>query len=307
VTSVSAFAGIDASGLTDRGRVRPGNEDHFLIGQLDKSLLVTGTSLPAGAHRRLIGAPEGQVFCVADGLGGHAAGETASSTAIDATTQYLLNTMPCFFRARSLGEQELRSELSAAVQKAQRAVERRAARDQSMRGMGTTLTLAFLQWPRLFLVHVGDSRCYLRREALKQLTNDHTLLQQLIDSGRLPLGSKGDSMLGHALWNAVGGSNQELFVDISKIDLQGGDTLLLCSDGLVRHVTDAEIDTVLREHDSAAGAARALVEAANKGGGSDNITVIVARIPAGLGPEASLRLVQDPPDETRMLEPGGGA
>src|SRR5438045_1298614 len=84
---------------------------------------------PALAHQRLIGAPEGQVFCVADGLGGHAAGETASSTAIDATAHYLLHTMPCFFRARNLCEQELRDELSAAVQRAQAAVERRAARD----------------------------------------------------------------------------------------------------------------------------------------------------------------------------------
>ena len=223
---------IDASGLTDRGRVRQGNEDHFLIGQLDKSLLVADTSLPAGAHRRLIGAPEGQVFCVADGLGGHAAGETASSTAIDATAHYLLHTMPCFFRARNLGEGELRRELSAAVQKAQAAVERRAAKDASMHGMGTTLTLAFLQWPRLHLVHVGDSRCYLFRNGLKQLTTDHTVLQQMIDSGRMPLGRTGDSMLGQALWNALGGSVHEVYVDISQVELQAGDTLLLCTDGL---------------------------------------------------------------------------
>ncbi len=298
---------IDANGATDPGRVRPVNEDHFLIGQLDKSLLVVATSLPADEQRRLIGAPEGQVLCVADGLGGHAAGEQASSTAVDATAHYLLHTMPCFFRCRTLSEDALCEELKAAVQLAQDAVRSRAAAHVAMRGMGTTLTLAFLQWPHVHLVHVGDSRCYLLRDELRQVTRDHTVLQQWIDEGRLRPGEKTDSKLAHALWNAIGGSEGEVSVDITKHDLQPGDTLLLCTDGLVRHVDDVRIRGILRASENAATAVRRLIEAANDGGGSDNITVVVARMPPAMGPSGSLelRLAQDPPDARGLLDGQG--
>jgi len=304
-----SFPSIDASGGSDTGRIRSVNEDQFLIGQLDKSLLVVGTSLPGGTKHRLIGAPEGQVFCVADGLGGHAAGEQASSTAVDTIAHYLLHTMPCFFRARCREQKELQNELHAAVNRAQGAVQQQAAEHARMRGMGTTLTLAFLQWPRLHLVHVGDSRCYLLRDELRQVTRDHTILQQWLDEGLLRAGEQADPALGHALWNAITDSGDEVFADISLHELQPGDTLLLCTDGLIRHVEDDAIADILRTSANAALAVQALIDAANDGGGSDNITVVVLRIPrdlGGAGP-SDLRLAQDPPDATRLVEGEGGA
>jgi serine/threonine protein phosphatase PrpC len=121
---------IDAAGVSDRGKVRLVNEDHFLIGQLDKSLFVAETSMPVGDERRLIGTPEALVFCVADGLGGHAAGQRASSAAIAMIMQYLLHTMPCFYRAKIGCEEGLHWELKSAVERAHIEMRRLAARDR---------------------------------------------------------------------------------------------------------------------------------------------------------------------------------
>lgn len=301
------FQSIDASGLTHPGRMRSVNEDHFLIGQLDKSLLITATSLSVGDQRRLIGAAEGQVFCVADGLGGHAAGERASATAVDTTAEYLVQTMPCIFQASALTEGDLRRELTAAVRRAQRAVRERASQDSSMRGMGTTLTMGFLRWPQLYLVHVGDSRAYLLRDELRRLTTDHTVLQQLLDTGRMRPGEAHDSLLAHSLWNVVGDSAHDAFVDISIVELLTRDTLLLCTDGLVRHVSDPAIREILRTSSTAAEASRNLIDAANAGGGTDNVTVIVVRMPPVVDAteRAEHRLAQDPPTHTPPLAAAG--
>lgn len=287
----AARSQIDAAGRSDRGMVRPVNEDHFLIGELEKTLRVAAASLPIGDGRQ-VGVAEGQVFCVADGLGGHRAGERASATAVDATMDYLLNTMPCFYRSRGQAESGLREELAAAVRRAQGAVEARAQADESLRGMGTTLTLAYLQWPRLYLVHVGDSRCYLLRGGLRQMTRDHTIRQKLIEEGRLRPDEAGDSMLAHSLWNAIGDEVQELVTDLGTVDLEAGDTLLLCTDGLNTHVSDDAIEAILLRRTNAAEAARALVDAALQAGGTDNVTVIAVRIPEDA--PAQLRLAADP-------------
>lgn len=302
---MSEAQNLDASGRTDRGRVRLVNEDHFLIGQLDKSLFVTQTSLPAGGPRRLIGAPEGQVLCVADGLGGHVAGERASAAAVDSTMHYLLHTMPCFFRARSLCDDELRKQLTTAFLQAQSELRLQMAHDQELRGMGTTLTLAFVQWPWLHLVHVGDSRCYLLRDGLRQISTDHTIVQRLIDSGTVSVAEAQNSPLRHALWNAIGQSGSAPYVEIAKHELRAGDTILLCSDGLTNHLEDAAIGDILEAAKDACEATMRLIEAANDAGGSDNITAIVVRVPAGLDPEHpdDVRLMQDPPDATRLCGP----
>jgi serine/threonine protein phosphatase PrpC len=292
---------IDAAGVSDRGKVRLVNEDHFLIGQLDKSLFVAETSMPVGDERRLIGTPEALVFCVADGLGGHAAGQRASSAAIAMIMQYLLHTMPCFYRAKIGCEEGLHGELKSAVERAHIEMRRLAARDRSLRGMGTTCTLAFLQWPRLHLVHVGDSRCYLLRDGLRQLTKDHTVVQQRIDDGTLTVGQAAESPLRHALWNAITDDDSGLHVELSTHDLRPADTILLCTDGLSGEVDEAAIKATLLAATDAADAVRRLTQAANDAGGRDNVTVIVVRVPGDLGAEKQdVRLQLDPPDLTRL-------
>jgi serine/threonine protein phosphatase PrpC len=293
---------IDAAGLSDRGRVRPINEDHFLIGQLDKSLFVASTSMPIGDERRLVGAPEALVFCVADGLGGHAAGQRASSAAIDTIMHYLLHTMPCLYRAKAGCDESLHSELTVAVRRAQSEMRRLAVQDPSLRSMGTTFTLAFLQWPRLHLVHVGDSRCYLLRDGLTQLSTDHTVLQQRIADGSLTASDAAKSPLRHALWNAITDDESSLHVELSTHRLRPADTILLCSDGLSGELDDVAMKAILLAAKDSADAVQRLTEAANVAGGRDNITVLVIRVPSGLDAEQSeeVRLSQDPIDLTRL-------
>ncbi|HET9866852.1 MAG TPA: SpoIIE family protein phosphatase, partial [Nitrospira sp.] len=130
----------------------------------------------------------------------------------------------------------------------------------------------------LYVVHVGNGRCYLlRRGVLEQITTDHTLAQQLVESGMLGPEEATSSRLSQVLWNAIGGDLEELSPDVYKAELQRGDTLLLCTDGLTAHVPDAVIRSYLQVQEAAQDTCRKLIDAANEAGGTDNITAIVAR------------------------------
>ena len=269
---------VDCHGLTDIGREREVNEDQFMIADLSKSILIHQTSLTMDDGSRWFGGSQGSLMLVADGMGGHAAGERASTLAVDRVVLYVLNTMPWFFRIEQQAEAELKEELTAALETCQESIQAEGEASPKRAGMGTTLTMAYALWPRFYAVHVGDSRCYvLRKSRLKQITTDHTIAQQLVDSGSLKPKDAEDSPLSSVLWNTVGSKSSELTTDVYKGELQVGDTMLLCTDGLTRHVADHEITKILRRAESAEEACKTLVNAANEGGGSDNITVVVAR------------------------------
>ncbi len=173
---------MDCAGLTDVGRVRQTNEDQFLIADLNKSMLVRQTSLALADHTRLFGGSQGALLLVADGMGGHAAGKQASALAVQTLEHYVLNTMPWFFHLQQDQETDLQDELKSAMEACQHSIETATAARPQQRGMGTTLTMAYLLWPRLYVVHVGDSRCYLfRPPRLVQITKDQTMAQQLVE------------------------------------------------------------------------------------------------------------------------------
>jgi PPM family protein phosphatase len=268
---------MDCFGLTDAGRVRPVNEDQFLVADLSKSLLVHQTSLSHDDHTRLFGGSQGQLLLVADGMGGHAAGQQASSLAVQGLAHYVLNTMHWFFRLEEGREADLEEELKSALEECQRRLEAAAGARPEQRGMGTTLTMAYLLWPRLYVVHAGDSRCYLLRGGrLEQITKDHTVAQKLVDAGALTAGEAQGSRWSHVLWNCVGGGSHELSPDVYKATLQMGDTLLLCTDGLTKHLDDQAIAGLLGHDRPTERTCRALVAEANAAGGSDNVTAVVA-------------------------------
>jgi protein phosphatase len=268
---------MDCHGMTDPGRVREVNEDQFLIADLNKSMLVHQSSLRLEDHTRLFGGTEGRLFVVADGMGGHAAGERASSLAVDTVTRYVLNTLPWFLRLQGGEENDLQEELKSALARCQDRIEAEASAHAERHGMGTTLTMAYLVWPRLYVVHAGDSRCYLLRgERIEQVTHDHTMAQKLVEAGALRPEEAESSRWSHMLWNCLGGGSHDLSVDLHKATLQVGDTLLLCSDGLSKCVPDKQIAQTLERGESAEAACRSLVAAANEAGGPDNITAIVA-------------------------------
>jgi protein phosphatase len=145
------------------------------------------------------------------------------------------------------------------------------------RGMGTTLTMAYVVWPRLYVVHAGDSRCYLLRYPhFRQITHDHTVAQKLVDAGEIEANDAETSQWSHVLWNVLGGDVEEIHPSVYRADLRLGDMLLLCTDGLTKHVLDETICEMLAESNSAERACHDLVAAANDAGGSDNVTVVVA-------------------------------
>jgi serine/threonine protein phosphatase PrpC len=268
---------IECHAVSDRGRVRTTNEDQFLVGDLARTLLIGQTSLSREDHSRLVGDPLGKLLVVADGMGGMGGGSLASSVAVDTLVGYVLNAMPWFFGLDEKRQDDLADELKAAVERCQAAVERAAGEDHAP--MGTTLTMAYVLWPRAYVLHVGDSRCYVFRAGhVLQVTRDQTMAQRLADSGVLDGKQAAESSWKDVLWSAIGGGESELAPEVYKVHLEAGDALLLCTDGLTKHVGDDEIAAVLAGHASAEDACVKLVGLAKAAGGSDNVTVAVAAI-----------------------------
>lgn len=271
---------LDCFGLSDRGRVRRHNEDQYLVADLAKAMQVIQTSLPDGSLRRLSGAHHGKLLLVADGMGGRSGGEVASGIAVEAVARYTLHTMPWFFQLQEGREADLENELKAALERCQQKVETAAAATGHSE-MGTTLTMAYLYWPRMYVVHAGDSRCYLFRGGKgHQITHDHTVAQRMVDQGLMSAEQAAESRWSHALVKCVGGGTSDLNPDVYKANLQAGDTILLCTDGLSKYVDGTRILELIGQTGPAEAAARRLVDAANAAGGDDNITVVVARVTA---------------------------
>lgn len=268
---------LDCFGFTDRGKVRKNNEDQFLVADLTKRIRLQQTSLPALDAAEWARGSCGYLLVVADGMGGIAGGELASGLAVETISWYVARTMPWFYRYQDGREEELEAELRVAVEECQKTVAGVAAESQFHR-MGTTLTLAYVLWPRVYVVHAGDSRCYLHRAGhFDRVTKDHTVAQKAVERGILSPSEAKKSPLAHTLWNCIGGGSDGVKPDIYKATLQVGDELLLCSDGVTRHLGDSSVQYVLEKAATPEAAVRAMVEAANAAGGEDNITAIVAR------------------------------
>ena len=231
---------IEAIGLTDVGRSRPRNEDSLLID------------------------PIASLYALADGMGGHAAGDVASQTAIAAFASSFIETRNALL----------------AMQAANRAVIERAMSEPDKTGMGTTLTAFTIERGNLFGAHVGDSRLYLlRRGQLTQVTRDHTVAQDMIDSNALTKREAMQHPLSAMLTRSLG-SRMHVDADLLDRKLERDDLLLLCSDGLTSMVADDEICAILQQPIDLGMIAMELVDAANVRGGLDNISVGLVRIPS---------------------------
>jgi PPM family protein phosphatase len=227
---------IRVGARTDVGQVRSHNEDGFLTDE--------------------------PLFAVADGMGGHQGGEVASRIALE--------TLGGLHRQDGGG-----LDLREAVRLANRAVLDRASGNRDLEGMGTTLTALRAEGSRVRLAHVGDSRAYLLRdEDLRQLTEDHTLVHRMVQEGKLTE-EEAEIHPHRSILTRALGVDQELTVDQGSHEVEPGDRLLLCSDGLTSMIDEARIADILSEHGNPQDAADRLVDAANEAGGQDNITVLV--------------------------------
>lgn len=267
---------IDVYGLTHPGKVRADNQDHFLICALKKQVVVHLTSLPVIGN--LIGEPERLAFLamVADGVGGGAKGAEASQKALEAVTQYVVNSMRCYYAARSADDQTFSAALQAGALQCHEELLRMGEEDPLYQGMATTLTLFLGVWPRAYVLQVGDSRCYLLRQGeLMQISRDQTMAQELVDLGVTIPGGASNGPLSHTLSSSIGG--RQTAPVVTRVDMAWGHVVLLCSDGLTNHISDERIRDRLRSMTSARQACEDLLEEALAGGGSDNITIIVGR------------------------------
>ncbi len=190
----------------------------------------------------------------------------------------MLNNVHWFYRLDQDNENDFVESMKSLVRSAHVAIEHESKRRPEYKGMGTTLTLAYVAWPRLFVLHVGDTRCYLmRRGELRQITRDHTMASQLVEQGNLQKKDLETSPWSNVLWNALGGGGREVVPEFHSTTLEPGDILVLCSDGLNKHVDDGEIRNIVELESEPAAACRSLIDLANYRGGTDNTTVIVAR------------------------------
>jgi serine/threonine protein phosphatase PrpC len=249
---------IASGGKSDVGRVRSNNEDCYrILGELN-------------------------LFILSDGMGGEAHGEIASALAVETVVKHCLeaesNPVAPFFGETQAKWNSRTKRLSSAVYLANKKVFESAEQHPEQRGMGATLTAAWIDHDQLSIAHVGDSRAYLLRHGnLQQLTSDHSLVAEQVRRGMLTPAEAEKSDMQSVLLRALG-AQQKVEIDAEEQPLFAGDLLLLCSDGLTRMVAEAEIASALESESDPEKAAEKLVALANASGGADNVTVIVARL-----------------------------
>ena len=266
---------IDVHGVTHLGKVRRENQDHILLCSLRRQLVVRDSSIPDAGGLLTESERLASLAMVADGVGGAARGETASRVALTGIAQYVTRSMRCYYRAYE-DDQEFYDALQEGARQCHTELLRLGEEDPDYSGMATTLTLYLGVWPRAYLLQVGDSRCYLLRDGeLTQITRDQTMAQEMMDLGIMKAEQVAGTRLEHTLTSSIGGSETQ--PKVTRFDMTWGHVLLLCSDGLTRHVSDDRIRDVLRSMTSARQACETLLQDALDGGGSDNITIVVGR------------------------------
>jgi len=243
----TAVVHYTAAAVTDRGRKRPSNEDAF------------GFSIEHG------------VYVVCDGMGGAAAGEIASSLAVDEVMRFL---------TQRTAENPLASDASAAISAANQVIFTRAERSQKLSGMGTTLVALLVEERHAWMLNVGDSRGYrLRNGHLEQITMDHSLVEEQIRMGHMSRGEALRSPLRNVITRALGTQNC-VTPDVFELEAEPGDLFMLCSDGLTRELSDPLIESLLLVGAPLEELCTRLVSAANQAGGHDNITCVLVRAEA---------------------------
>lgn len=277
---------IDTFGMTHRGHVRSTNNDHFLIASFHRNLRVHYTSIP-GAIGHQESESRGFLFLVADGVGGLKSAGDGSALALSTLAAHLLHATEICSELVLTQQEKSSVELREAVMKAHAALV-----DMGMEAGGkpaTTLTMYAGFWPRAFIVHVGDSRMYRFRDGqLSRFTSDQTYEQLMLESGAIKPGSPEAARLKHVLWSAVG--NDEVVPQIVPTDITRRDVILVCSDGLTKHVTDDEIRARLARDETSEENVRALVDLALERGGTDNVTAVVGKIRPRVTPTSNEKI-----------------
>jgi len=271
---------VHVYGVTDVGRTRDHNEDAFLVADLENAKPITFSS-----EQTHVPGEHGALFMVADGMGGAAAGEIASSMAVEVILTELRGRWTA---GPGTDPKSFAATLHDATEVANDRIHEYASDHPENRGMGTTATIAGILGDTLYIAQVGDSRAYLVREGeARQLTKDQSLMQRLIEAGEITAEEAEVSERRNIILQALG-PEANIKVDITHQQLRRGDVLVLCSDGLSGVVRDHEIARVARETNDLVSLCNQLIDLANESGGPDNITVVAARFDGeGLQPPSA--------------------
>ena len=245
-----------ACAMTDTGRVRSANQDY-----------VYASTEPVGSLPNL--------FLVADGMGGHQAGDYASRYLVEHLVSYI----------KEAGETEPIPLLRQGIQKVNIMLYQESTEKQELNGMGTTLVAAVIDGSAIYVANVGDSRLYLVRNKLKQITKDHSYVEELVSLGQLERGSKDYREKKNIITRAVG-TEDKLEIDFFEVSLEPGDFVLMCSDGLSNMLEDAEMEEIICSGLELPEKAEKLITVANDNGGKDNIGVVL--IDPQIGREGNL-------------------
>ncbi len=268
-------ADIDVHGVTHTGKVRRENQDHFLISSLTKQMKIQQTSLRdvgglAGATERVA-----SLTMVADGVGS-GEGEEASRFAVQAVAAYVARSAQVFYAADATEPQALARLLEDAALQCHADLLAHAAQTGRTGRLATTLTLWLGLWPHAYVLQVGDSRCYLYHDGrLNQISRDQTMAEDLVAKGVLSRERAAQTPWANVLSSAVGGT--EAAPVVTRVVREWGTIVMLCSDGLTKHVSDERIGERLRDLRSSQQACEALLQDALDGGGTDNITIVIGR------------------------------
>lgn len=265
---------IEFGALSDPGKRRKNNEDHYAVVRRRRSRDILLTNLPGNVLPQVL--DESYALVVADGMGGEAFGELASMLALRIAWDLTTDAFKWPFRISEREAKELFKQIESYGQLINQAVNEVSRFNPDMEGMGTTLTGAIIVAGEVFIGHVGDSRAYLFRNGeLRQLTKDHTLAQQLVDDGTIASTDFVQSYMQHVLVNCIGGTDENVRVEVHRIKLENDDRLLLCTDGLSDMVSDFEIAGIIDQNLDPQRTCQALVDRALEQGGRDNVTVVL--------------------------------
>jgi len=279
------FSDIDAYGVTHTGNVRSENADHFFVGALARGVTVDATSIDDEGRSVLNAERLASIAVVADGVGSAEGGEEAARTAVTGLIASLSRAYHQAEVAESSDPEVFSRLLHDAALTCHEKLLDRAEQEGGARRFATTLTAFLGLWPHAYLLQLGDSRCYVYRDgSLTQITRDQTLAQELVDQGVLSRTLAENSRWAHVLSSAVGGD--EAAPVVTRLVRDWGTVVLLCSDGLTKHVSDELIRKRLAHMTSSRQAAEQLLQDALDDGGTDNITIVVGRtLPQTDGPQ----------------------
>jgi serine/threonine protein phosphatase PrpC len=268
------MAEVDVCGLTHPGLVRATNADHFLVASFHRTMRVHATSLgealgPQETQNR------GFLLLVADGVGGAADAGEGAARAVKTVAQHLLHdTEICSQQVADRRDDAVNHLRESVVRAHQTLIE--AGESDPAAHRATTLTMYAAFWPFAFVLHVGDSRLYrLRDGVLERLTTDQTVAQMMVDAGAMSAAAAERSHLKHVLWSAVGST--EVVPEVVVTDCRRRSVVLLCTDGLTKHVTDDEIASHMSRDVPTQTTCKALIDLALSRGGTDNVTVVMGR------------------------------